>query len=130
MKLKNCINVFVCLAVVACLTSCSVVMAARKQGTSIDNVQASKSRGQILSHGATIISSERLPSGELVEVYQFKKEQGSAARAFMHGLLDVSTFGIWEVVGTPVEVCMTDDKCYVVKVYYDSDENINRMELI
>lgn len=119
-----------CLCAACSFSSCSVVMAAKKSGTSVENIQTSRSRGQIISQGATVISSERLPSGELVEVYQFKKEQGSAARAFMHGVLDVSTLGLWEVVGTPVEVCMSDDKCFVIKVYYDDQEYVKKIELL
>jgi hypothetical protein len=119
------------LATAACLfSSCSVVMAARKEGTSIENVQSSRSRGQILSQGGTIVSSERSPTGDLVEVYQFKKEKGSAARALMHGVLDVSTLGLWEVVGTPVEACLNDQKCYSVRVFYDFNENVTKMELL
>lgn len=131
MSLLYIFNIGISLIVAMCfLTSCSVVMAARKGGTSIENVQSSRSRGQILSHGATVISSETLSSGELIEVYQFEKERGSAARALMHGVLDVSTFGLWEVVGTPVEVCMIDKKFYVIKVFYDLQGNVNKMELL
>lgn len=128
-------NTFVIKAICLCLitlilTSCSVVMAARKEGTNIENVQSSRSRGQFISCGATIISSERLQTGELVEVYQYKKEKGSAARALMHGVLDVSTCGLWEVVGTPIEVCVDEDKYFAVKVYYDINENATKVELI
>lgn len=131
MKLKNMSVICVCLATVSCfLTSCSVVMAAHKKGTSIEDVQCSRSRGQLLLNGGTVISSERQPTGELVEVYQFKKEQGSAARAFMHGLLDISTLGLWEVVGTPLEACMSNDKSYCVKVFYDGNEKISKIELL
>lgn len=122
-------NIF-CFLFIYIFSSCSVIMAAKKEGTNIENLQTSRSRGQIISQGATIISSDRLSSGELVEVYQFKKEQGSAARAFMHGVLDVGTFGLWEVVGTPVEACMSEDKCFVVRVYYDEREYVKRIELL
>src|ERR1700722_16681301 len=88
------------------VSSCSVVMAAKKEGTNIETVQASRTRGQFIACGANVISSERLPSGKLVEVYQFQKERGSAARALMHGVLDVSTLGLWEVIGTPIEACV------------------------
>jgi hypothetical protein len=127
---KMIVNSIILTAIAVTLSSCAVVMAAKREGTSIETVQASRSRGQLIAQGATVISSEKCPTGELVEVYQFKKEKGSAARAFMHGVLDVSTFGMWEVIGTPVESCLSDDKFYVVKVYYDLNENVNRMELM
>lgn len=112
------------------LSSCSVVMAARKEGTSIEKVQGCRTRGQFLSSGAKVISSERLSCGDLIEVYQFQKEKGSAARAFMHGLLDVSTCGLWEVVGTPIEACVDDRGYFSIKVFYDCNENIKKIELL
>lgn len=118
------------MAVIGLLTSCSVVMAAKNEGTCVENILASRCRGQILAQGARVISSDRLPSGDLVEVYQFKKARGSAARAFMHGVLDVSTCGIWEVVGTPMEACMHDDRFYVMRVYYDCQDNVTKMEFL
>lgn len=122
----KCLLLIVALCV---LSSCSVVMAAKKEGTSIEKVQGCRTRGQFLSLGAKVISSERL-AGDLVEVYQFQKEKGSAARAFMHGLLDVSTFGLWEVVGTPIESCVDDNGCFSLKVFYDNNENIKKVELL
>lgn len=112
------------------LSSCSVVMAARKEGTSIEKVQGCRTRGQFLSLGAYVVSSERLPSGEIVEVYHFQKERGSAARAFMHGLLDVGTMGLWEVVGTPLEASVDENGCFSLKVYYDCEERIKKIELL
>ena len=47
----------------------------------------------------------------------------------MHGVLDVGTAGIWEIVGTPVEASLRDNKFYVVKVFYDSQDNVVKMEL-
>lgn len=126
MKFRNLLLFFSVLA----LSSCSVVMAAKKEGTSIDKLQDSRTRAQVLSYGPAIISSERNECGELIEVYQFKKEQGSAARAFMHGMLDVSTFGIWEVVGTPIEAAIHEERYYIIKIRYDQQEQISAIELM
>lgn len=132
MKIKNNIlfKLLILGSIPLILASCSVIMAAKKEGTNIETVQASRSRGQFLSCGANVISSERLQSGELVEVYQFQKEKGSAARALMHGVLDVGTCGLWEVVGTPIEACVDENKYFSIKVYYDENENVNKIELL
>lgn len=111
-------------------TSCSVAMAARKDGVSINRVQSCCTRGQLLACGVMIISSERMTSGELVEVYQIQKERGSAARALMHGALDVGTCGLWEVVGTPIEACTDQREYYAIRVYYDQYERIQKIELL
>ncbi len=112
------------------LSSCSVAMAARKEGTSIEKIRCCHTRGQILSQAACVISSERTQDGSLIEVYQFQKERGSAARAFMHGALDVSTLGLWEVVGTPIEACVNERTYFSLRVYYDYCENIRKIELL
>jgi len=131
MLLRKIFNISTSLLLVVCLfSSCSVVMAAKKEGTSVEAVQGARTRGQILALGPVVVNSEKLASGELLEVYQFKKEKGSAARAFMHGVLDVGTVGLWEVVGTPVEVCLKDDKSYAIRVLYDAHDNVIRMELL
>lgn len=125
--MKNIIFLLLCLTV---LSSCSVVMAARKDGVSVEKVQASRTRGQILATGPTVVSSDLLPSGQIVEVYQFQKERGSAARAFMHGLLDVSTCGLWEVVGTPIEAIADQKEYYTIRITYDQNEIVQVVELM
>lgn len=125
--MKNIIFLLLSLTV---LSSCSVVMAARKDGVSVEKVQASRTRGQILATGPTVVSSDLLPSGQIVEVYQFQKERGSAARAFMHGLLDVSTCGLWEVVGTPIEAIADQKEYYTIRITYDENEVVQVVELM
>lgn len=111
-------------------SSCSVVMAAKKEGVSIEKVQAARTRGQMIACGVTVISSDRLPNGDLIEVYQVQKERGSAARALMHGALDVGTCGLWEVLGTPIEACVDQTEFYSVKVYYNNQDIVQKVELM
>ena len=110
------------------LSSCSVAMAAKKEGTDISSVQQCRTRGQIISLGGKVVSSERLQNGDIVEIYQFTKERGSIARALMHGVLDISTFGLWEAVGTPIEGCDSKE-FFSVKVVYDRNENVKNILL-
>ena len=110
-------------------TSCSVAMASKKSGTSVEKVQQAVTRSQMLACGATVVSTERSPSGQLIETYQFQKEQGSSARAVLHGLLDIGTFGLWEVAGTPIEGSMDQKQYFIVKAYYDDNERVQKLEL-
>ena len=110
------------------LSSCSVAMAAKKEGTSVSKIQKCSTRTQFISLGGDVISSHSLESGDIVEIYRFKKEKGSTARAVMHGLLDVSTFCLWEVIGTPIEASNSNE-FFSIKVTYDKDENIKNVSL-
>lgn len=117
------------LACTTLLSSCSVMMAAKKEGVPLNHVQSCQTRAQLLATGVNLIDSCRLESGELMETYQVQKEKGSASRAFMHGLLDVSTCGLWEVVGTPIEAYSDQREYYFIRVIYDQNEVIRRIEL-
>lgn len=124
------ISIILAFAALSSLPSCSVAMAARKSGTSVNDVQLANTRGQILSLGAKVISTEKDDKGNIVETYLVQKEKGSIARAFMHGILDISTCGVWEVVGTPIEGTMYKPEYFTVKISYDESGSVLRKELI
>lgn len=123
-------NIHIILSVISMcsLSSCSVAMAAKKDGSSIQKIQKCHNRMNFLALGGSVISSETLENGDLVETYTFKTEKGSISRAVMHGLLDISTCCIWEVIGTPIEGSYSND-FFSVKVIYDKDENIKSIML-
>ena len=121
--------VTLCVLAAATLSSCSVAMAAKKSGTDVSTMQASRTRGQVVATGAQLVSSAKDASGNLIEIYKVQEPKGSIARAFMHGFLDISTGGLWEAVGTPIEGSY-EKKFYSIKVTYDQDENVKSMELM
>lgn len=124
------ISMVVAFVALVSLPSCSVVMAVNKSGTSVNDVQLANTRGQILSLGAKVISSEKDAKGNIVETYLVQKEKGSIARALMHGILDLSTCGVWEVIGTPIEGTMYKPEYFTVKISYDENGSVVRKELI
>lgn len=111
------------------LSSCSVVMASNKSGVDIDVIQGAWTRTQLMATGAEPVVSEKNDEGQLVETYKIQKECGSIARAFMHGLLDISTAFLWEFAGTPIESSLDEKKYYSVKVTFDENEQVQKMEL-
>ena len=113
------------------LTSCSVFMAAKKEGVSIDQLSQCRTRSCLISKGAIPIDSKTNDDGILIEeTYQAQKPKGSASRAAMHGCLDVLTLGIWEVAGTPIEGSKGKKEMYSIKVHYENGENIKNIELV
>ena len=107
-------------AIIVPLTACSVGMAARTGGIKIEDVTQCQTRQCLLSlDTAEVIDSTPQPGGGKLETYRYQLKRGSAGRAAMHGLLDVATIGMWEVVGTPMEA--TKKRKYVViKATYDA----------
>lgn len=123
-------NLILSSIILGLLSSCSVMMAAKRDGVSVTQVQSCHTRAQLLASGVTLIDTRWLPTGEIVEVYRVQKERGSAARAFMHGVLDISTCGLWEAVGTPIEACSDKKEYYFIRATYDEQEVIKKLELM
>lgn len=104
------------------LTACSVVMAARGNGINPKDLGNCKSRSCLIAAGAVPVDHTRGKQGILIsENFRATLPTGSAARAAMHGLLDVGTLGIWEVAGTPIEAVKGKKTGYVIAVRYDQD---------
>ena len=59
-------------------------------------------------------------NGRRLEIYEYKTgDAPSPWRAVVHGLLDLSSLGIWEIIGTPIEMAQGEK----VRVTVEYDEN-------
>ncbi len=123
--MRNLFSLLVLGAAMVALPACSVVMAAKGDGgVEPQKLSRCHTRGCLLAAGATPVSDKTNSQGRRVaETFTAHVPTGSAARAAMHGLLDVSTLGIWEVVGTPIEAVKNKRKNYVLHVTYRHDGN-------
>jgi len=67
---------------------------------------------------------------ELVDTWIITKgNEPDALRALLHGALDVSTFGLWEIVGTPLEMIAAHEDHYAYVVTYDNKECLKGMKV-
>ena len=98
------------------LNGCSVYMAASKGGTDFEDLSVCNTRTCLIANGAEPMEVKGMP--EDTEAFKVLKAHGSTGRAVMHGLLDVATFGIWEVAGTPIEGAYDKKKYYAIRVTY------------
>ena len=65
--------------------------------------------------------------GKLTANYEYTVgNEPSTGRAVGHGVLDVMTLGLWEVVGTPIEALNQGDKIQVTVLY---DKGGNALEI-
>lgn len=104
------------------LTACSVVMAAKENGVNPKDLGNCKTRSCLIAAGATPIDyTNGRQKKRSSENFRATMPTGSAARAAMHGLLDVGTLGLWEVAGTPIEAVKGKKTGYVIAVKYDTD---------
>lgn len=82
----------------------------------------------IIHKGATQFQVE-LEIGKSVRWYPDEKkgqyhfttgESGSAGRAVAHAAGDILTFGLWEIIGTPIEAVQSHDR-WLVDIWYDEE---------
>jgi hypothetical protein len=65
--------------------------------------------------------------GSRVDVFKLKRgDKPSAGRAMAHGVLDLMTLGVWEVLGTPIEV-MQGEAFYLTVSYDDQDRVVRTL---
>ena len=103
------------------LEGCSVGMAmSGKKQPELGAVRVGASRGEIeLQLGSPVEIRE--VNGKRVDIYEYEiGNEPSAGRAIGHGVMDVLTFGIWEVVGSPIEGFQGDKKRLMI-TYNDDD---------
>ena len=100
------------------LSNCSVYKAASNEGVSVSDVSKCKKRGCFLSIGMNIVDSHQDSDGKFKETYrgQARKSGVNYFRAAGHGVLDVATLGLWEVVGTPIEGAVSNNLGYITAI--------------
>ena len=105
----------------AVLSGCSVGMAvAGKESPNLAACRVGATQADIQAELGRPTSSQMLQNGDSVCTYEYEVgNEPSAARAVMHGGMDVLTFGLWELVGTPVEA--VQGQKYEMTVTYDAD---------
>ena len=108
------------------IAGCSVVMAARQPSRKDFSVLSKGvDRSRVVAELGSPLSTE-MKDGKRTDVFNVRQGYSTGAktgRAIFHGVADVFTLGLWEVVGTPVETVAsgTDVK---VAVCYDSCDKV------
>ena len=107
------------------LTSCSVGMAMsgkENQDTSI--LFPGAPRQVVIAKMGPPETSTTNDKGERIDSYLIiKGNEPSVGRAVAHAGLDVLSFGLWELIGTPLEMgAATEDKSRYIIIYGEDDK--------
>ncbi len=68
--------------------------------------------------------------GKRTDIFKFVQGYNTAvkaSRALFHGVADVFTLGLWEVVGTPTEIVF-HGKNSQIEVIYDENDNVESVK--
>ena len=92
----------------------------------MDVLNAGTSRATVIAEFGAPIHSETDQDGNKVDIFKFIQGYSKgvkASRALFHGAADIFTFGLWEVIGTPVE-SIADGTEVKVQVTYDANDRV------
>ena len=109
------------------VTGCSVVMATQQPGRKdLSVLSKGVERSRVIAElGSPLITD--VVDGKKQDVFAFKQGYSTGAkagRAVFHGVADVFTLGLWEVVGTPAEAVFHGSEVKV-RVLYDKDDKVD-----
>ncbi len=126
------IKFFVLAVTIMFLSGCSVFMAAKQPDKkNLDLLKVGTPRSTLLAEFGQPISSE-VKEGKKCEVFSFVQGYSKGAkigRAAFHGVADVFTLGLWEVVGTPTELIFDGTKM-TYQVTYDDMDCVDNITLL
>ena len=112
------------------LSGCSVGMAVSgKENLDTSIVFPGVPRRAVIARLGPPETSIKDSEGNYIDSYVFVKgNEPSIDRAFAHGALDVLTLGLWEFIGTPVEIVAGAESNSILIIYYDSEEKIKEIQ--
>ena len=117
---------------VSLFSGCSVYMAA-SQPTKKDLaiLNAGTDRGYVIAElGAQVVSE--LTNDGRKEIYTFVQgynKVSKVSRAAFHGVADVASIGLWEVIGTSVETAYSGEKISV-RIIFDNEGKIKESKVL
>lgn len=87
------------------LAGCSVGMAmSGKKDPNLGAFRVGSTRGEVELQLGSPMSTTSTVEGRRVDLYEYEiGNEPSGGRAIAHGVMDVLTLGLWEIIGTPIE---------------------------
>jgi outer membrane protein assembly factor BamE (lipoprotein component of BamABCDE complex) len=115
---------FIVIISLLCLYGCSVGMAlSGKKEPNIGAIKVGSTRGEVEMHLGPPTTSTTFEDGTRIDIYEYELgNEPSPGRAIGHGVMDVLTIGLWEVVGTPIEAVQGEKR--ELTITYDGSDHV------
>ena len=120
----RCVKGLAAIIVLGLVSACSVGMAlSGNEEPDLGAIKLGSSRGEVQMQLGSPKNSLALDDGRRTDVYEYEiGNEPSAGRAIGHGAMDALTFGLWEVVGTPIEGFQGQP--YQATITYDRNDKV------
>ncbi len=111
------------------LQGCAVGMAmSGSKDPDLTVLRMGASRAEVELQLGPALSEVSLPVGNHYCTYEYSLgNEPSAGRTVGHVFLDVVTLGLWELVGTPIEMVAANTEDYTVTIEYGPDMKLRQV---
>lgn len=129
----NLIKLAIAGSIAATATGCSVFMAANQPSAkNVELFNQGTLRAQLIAEFGAPANTKKNPDGTACDIFTFTQGYSGGAkatRAIAHGLADVFTLGLWEVIGTPTEAILSGDNVSY-QACYNKDDVVTKITLL
>lgn len=126
-------NIVLALGFAATTSGCAVVMAAKQPDyKNVELFKVGTPRGALLGEFGHPTATDTKPDGTRCDTFSFTQGYSGGAkagRAFLHGVADVFTLGLWEVIGTPAEAIFSGSTVGY-QACYDKEDRVQTVILL
>lgn len=131
MTYTNALKTFILILSCSFLTAaCSSYMAANQPGKlDLDLFQSGTPKSLLIAEFGRPAQEQVEEDGVKYDIYVFNQGYSTVektGRVLIHGVADIATLGLWEVVGTPIEAARSGQKM-AVKVSYDESNLVEKV---
>lgn len=132
MRLRNRLGLMAFSIILLLSSGCAVFMAANQPDKkNVDLFNVGTQRNMLIAEfGAPALSENR--DGKDYDTFRFVQGYSTGAkvgRAVFHGVADVLTIGLWEIVGTPTELVFDGDTM-AFEMGYDAENKVDQVTVI
>ncbi len=116
------------------IQGCSAIMAGKKQTRKdLSVLRVGGNRDDIVQVLGAPYTSTRTADGGCKDIYKLVENAGTKETKTLaivgHTAMDVVTLGLWEIVGTPLEIA-TQEEATVFILYYSEDNKLDHYESV
>lgn len=115
------------------LQGCSVFMAANQPSAkNVELFNQGTLRAQLIAEFGAPANTKNRADGTACDIFTFTQGYSGGAkatRAIAHGVADLFTLGLWEVIGTPTEAVFSGDNVSY-QACYDKNDKVNSITLL
>lgn len=126
-KMRSIINSILIGLIAISISGCAVGMALHgKRDIDVAALHIGQPRDEVIMIAGQPMQTQTTETGRK-DIFECQRGNApSAGRAVGHAIMDVFTFGAWEIVGTPVEA-LSSSKFYII-ITYDKEDKVTNIK--